>query len=57
MDDKKELVKDPVCGMVKPLSDMQASSVYKEKTYYFCSQMDKEMFDAHPDRWVSGESK
>lgn len=46
------VVKDPVCGMEKPASQMKASSVYKDKTYYFCSQMDKDMFDAHPDHWV-----
>ena len=50
--DKEESVKDPVCGMVKPVSEMKALSVYERKTYYFCSQMDKEMFDAHPDRWA-----
>ncbi len=49
---KDEEVKDVVCGMVKPKSQMKFASVYKGKTYYFCSR-----FDAHPDRWVGGENK
>ena len=51
----KELVKDPVCGMVKPKNLMKFSSVYNGKTYYFCSQMDKDMFEKYPDRWIGGE--
>ena len=53
----QELVKDPVCGMVKPLNQMLFSSVFNGRTYYFCSKMDKEMFERHPDRWIGGESK
>ncbi len=57
MDD--EIVKDVVCGMVKPKSQFKFLSEYSGKTYYFCSQQDKEMFDAHPDRWAKegGEEK
>ncbi len=47
-----EIVKDLVCGMEKPKSQMPVKSVYNGQTYYFCSQQDKEIFDAHPDRWV-----
>ena len=47
-----EIVKDVVCGMAKPKSEMPAESLYKGKNYYFCSQQDKEMFDAHPEHWV-----
>ncbi len=57
MEENKELVKDPVCGMVKPVSQMVASSVFNGKTYYFCSNMDKEMFDKHPDRWIGGDKQ
>lgn len=52
-DDKP--VKDPVCGMVKPKNQFKFTFVYNGKTYYFCSEMDKEMFDAYPDRWVNKE--
>lgn len=53
------MVKDVVCGMVKPKSQFKFLSVYNGKTYYFCSQMDKEMFDHHPDHWTpkGGEDK
>lgn len=53
--DKNEVVKDPVCGMEGAVSEMKFSSVYKGKTYYFCAQTDKEMFDAFPYGWVTGE--
>lgn len=58
---QEELVKDVVCGMMKPRSEMKAKTVYKGKTYYFCTEGDKKMFDAYPDKWASqeegGESK
>ncbi len=50
----KELVKDVVCGMAKPQDRMPFKSDFSGKTYYFCSQKCKEMFDIHPDRWVKG---
>ena len=53
----EEIVKDVVCGMEGPKSQFGFSSVYNGKTYYFCSQMDKEMFEKYPDRWVGGETK
>lgn len=46
------LVKDVVCGMVKPKSEMQAKTVYKGKTYYFCFKGDRDLFIAHPEHWV-----
>lgn len=52
MKGKEELVKDVVCGMVKPKEDMPFNSVFKGKTYYFCAKIDKDMFDAHPDKWA-----
>lgn len=54
--DKKEVVKDPVCGMEVVVSEARFSSVYKGKTYYFCAQTDKEMFDAFPYGWITGDS-
>jgi len=42
----------PVCQMdVDPAAALK--SVYKSKTYYFCSQGDKEQFDAAPDRFAT----
>ncbi|MDO8487914.1 MAG: YHS domain-containing protein [bacterium] len=47
-----ELVKDVVCGMIKPKSQMQLTSIFNGKAFYFCSQSDKSMFDAHPEHWA-----
>ena len=42
----------PVCGMdVDPATAPKA--VFKGKTYYFCSQGDKEQFDATPDKFAT----
>ena len=51
---KKEdqLVKDLVCGMVKPKSEMKTKTVYKGKTYYFCLDQDRQMFEKNPEHWI-----
>jgi putative intracellular protease/amidase/YHS domain-containing protein len=42
----------PVCGMdVDPAT--APKSVFKGKTYYFCSQGDKEQFDATPNKFAT----
>jgi YHS domain-containing protein len=53
--DENIKVKDLVCGMEKLVKEMQASSVFNGKTYYFCSQTDKDMFEANPEHWVPRE--
>ena len=46
----------PVCGMdVDPKTDPK--SVYKGKTYYFCSDDDKKTFDAAPDKFATADKK
>src|SRR5438105_9901227 len=46
----------PVCGMdVDPAT--APKSVFKGETYYFCSDNDKETFDATPDKFVNGGKK
>ena len=41
----------PVCGMeVDPKTAL--TSVYKGKTYYFCSEDHKKQFDAAPEKWL-----
>jgi putative intracellular protease/amidase/YHS domain-containing protein len=46
----------PVCGMdVDPKT--APKSVFKGKTYYFCSGDDKKTFDAVPDKFASAEKK
>jgi putative intracellular protease/amidase/YHS domain-containing protein len=44
----------PVCGMgVDPAT--APKSVFKGKTYYFCSQGDKDQFDATPDKFANSQ--
>lgn len=46
----------PVCGMdVDPPT--APKSVFKGKTYYFCSPADKEIFDATPDKFANADKK
>ena len=48
----RHLEQDPVCGMdVDPKTDPK--SVYKGKTYYFCSDDDKKTFDSAPDKFAN----
>ena len=49
---KEDLVKDPVCGMVKNRPEMKSVSVFRGVTYYFCSEVDKSMFEPHPEHWI-----
>jgi YHS domain-containing protein/putative intracellular protease/amidase len=41
----------PICGMDVD-SKTAPSSVYNQKTYYFCSQEHKAKFDAAPEKWL-----
>jgi YHS domain-containing protein len=42
-----------VCGMdVDP--KIARKSVFKNTTYYFCSEDDKKTFDAAPDKFITG---
>ena len=46
----------PVCGMdVDPAT--APKSVYKGKTYFFCSDDDKKTFDAAPDKFANADKK
>ena len=46
----------PVCGMdVDPAT--APKSVYKGKTYFFCSDDDKKTFDGAPDKFVTADKK
>ncbi len=44
------LKKDLICGM--DVSDNRYASIYKGKTYLFCSITCKKLFDQHPDLYV-----
>ena len=45
-------VTDPVCKMVIEDKDAVATSLYKGKTYYFCSMPCKEDFDRNPESYL-----
>ena len=48
---KKEMPKDPVCGMT--VDDKAAlSSEHKGRVIYFCSQGCKNAFDRNPQKYV-----
>lgn len=57
LDENEKTVKDYVCGMVKPKSQMKAQMDYKGKTYYFCSEPDKKMFESDPEAWIPREKR
>jgi YHS domain-containing protein len=46
------MVKDPVCGMEVDPKTASFSSVYNHKTYYFCSQDCKFIFDEHSEKYA-----
>ena len=48
-------VKDPVCGMTIDASSAAGTSECEGETYYFCSPVCKEKFDANPAQFVASE--
>jgi YHS domain-containing protein len=46
--------KDPVCGMMVDEEKAAATSVYKGKTYYFCSLGCKVAFEKDPEKYLNG---
>lgn len=48
-------VKDPVCGMEMDLRKVQYTTELFGKTYYFCSEMDRDKFLDDPEKYVGSE--
>jgi len=46
-------VTDPVCKMIIDEKDAVATSLYKGKTYHFCTEHCKEAFDGEPEAYLS----
>ena len=44
--------KDVVCGMQVDPAKAAGTSVYNDKTYYFCAKVCKTKFDANPEQYV-----
>ena len=49
------MAKDPVCGMEVNEDKAAATADFKGKTYYFCSTVCKEKFEASPEKYVEAE--
>jgi Cu+-exporting ATPase len=45
-------VKDPVCGMMIEDSEAEARSSYQGRTYYFCTEECRKLFDKDPARYA-----
>jgi YHS domain-containing protein len=50
------MVIDPVCGMELDEKKVTQKSVYKGKTYYFCSATCRKDFEKEPEKYIKGES-
>ncbi len=46
---------DPICGMTVKEDEAAGVSVYKGKTYYFCSTGCKKTFDENPEKYLREE--
>jgi YHS domain-containing protein len=51
------MVKDPVCGMSVDEKKANYRSEYMGKTYYFCNQSCKIVFDKNPERFTGEHSE
>jgi YHS domain-containing protein len=47
------MAKDPVCGMQVDESKAAGKSEYRGKTYYFCCERCKVVFEQAPEKYVS----
>jgi Cu+-exporting ATPase len=57
MEVRISMVKDPVCGMNVDEKTATVKSEYMGKTYYFCNQSCKVVFDKNPQRFTDDHSK
>ena len=46
------MARDPICGMSVNEKKAAGSSVYSDKTYYFCSVHCKTEFDKNPTKYL-----
>jgi P-type Cu+ transporter len=46
------MVHDPVCGMEIKETIKAEATVYKGKSYYFCSTLCKIQFEQNPEKYV-----
>jgi YHS domain-containing protein len=48
--------KDPVCGMTVDTQKSAAASVYRGKTYHFCSTSCRDKFDREPEKYAGASA-
>jgi len=46
------MAKDPVCGMDVDEKKTAGTVVYRDKSYYFCSNSCKVWFEKEPEKYV-----
>lgn len=46
------MVKDPVCGMDVDEKKAAATSIYRGRTYYFCTRACKRAFEEEPEKYI-----
>ncbi|KAA3616831.1 MAG: YHS domain-containing protein [Calditrichaeota bacterium] len=51
------MAKDLVCGMQVDSKVPVTKSEFKNKVYYFCSELCKEQFDENPQEYINESSK
>jgi YHS domain-containing protein len=51
------MTEDPVCGMSVDEKTAKYKSEYMGKTYYFCNQSCKAIFDKNPQRFTEEHSE
>ena len=47
-----QMTKDPVCGMAVAEGDTSLTSEYMHRTFHFCSERCRKLFDLHPNNYV-----
>lgn len=51
-DRKQPETKDPVCGMLVSPKTAAVEARHDGKTYYFCADICREMFEADPEKYL-----
>jgi Cu+-exporting ATPase len=46
------MTKDPVCGMQVEEQMAVATTLYRDKTYYFCSKACQQTFEKAPEKYA-----
>lgn len=50
--EKRDKIKDPVCGMELERKDAEATHEYRDRRFFFCSEECRQKFAAEPGRFI-----